>query len=312
MSTHSEAKPMLPDRSSQKALPKLNFRWVQQITAYLFLLPALVIFGLFAWYPILRAVEMSFQNVQLSGEFTWVGLENYELMLRDPAFVAAWGNSFMFASWSIVLGYFVPIILAVLIREMRGVGGFFRIVYFLPTVVPVAVAVLIWRFIYDPDAGFLNALLLQLGSVRQTWLQDPALAKPAVVAMMTWGAFGTTALIYLSTLQEIPTELYEAAELDGAKPMQRIQNITLPYLYPVMSALFILQVIAVVQIFTEPFLMTNGGPGRETLTPAMHIYNRAFIRFDLGYAAAWSVTMIVVLLVFSIIYRVINHKLTVE
>jgi multiple sugar transport system permease protein len=129
---------------------------------------------------------------------------------------------------------------------------------------------------------------------------------------MTWGAFGTTALIYLATLQEIPSELYEAAELDGASPLYRIRYITLPHLYPVMSLLFILQFITVVQVFTEPFLLTNGGPGRETLTPTLHIYNRAFVRIDLGYAAAWSVTMIVVLLVFSIIYRIINHKLNVE
>jgi multiple sugar transport system permease protein len=308
MSTRSEATPIL--RSTQKSFPKLNINWAQQFTAYLFLLPALLIFGIFAWYPIVKAIQMSFQTVTLTGVATWVGLENYELMLRDPAFGSAWGNSFMFASWSILLGYLVPVILGVLICEMRGARGFFRVVYFLPTVVPAAIAVLIWRFIYDPDAGFLNALLLQFGFARQTWLQDPALAKPAIVAMMTWGAFGTTVLIYLSTLQEIPTELYEAAELDGASPFARIKNVTLPYLYPVMSAMFILQVIAVVQIFTEPFLMTNGGPGRETLTPAIHIYNRAFIRFDLGYAAAWSVTMIVVLLVFSIIYRIINHKLT--
>src|SRR5690606_13260732 len=107
----------------------------------------------------------------------------------------------------------------------------------------------------------------------QLWLQDPALAKPALVAVMTWGAFGTTALIYLASLQDVSQELYEAAELDGATPLQRIFHISLPHLYPVMSLMFVLQVIAVVQVFTEPLLLTSGGPGRETLTPAMHIYN---------------------------------------
>jgi len=96
------------------------------------------------------------------------------------------------------------------------------------------------------------------------------------------GAFGSTALIYLASLQDISIELYEAAELDGASPRQRIRYIALPHLYPVMSVMFVLQVIAVVQVFTEPFLLTRGGPGRETLTPAMHIYNRAFIRIDMG------------------------------
>jgi len=286
-----------------------RYRLSKQITAYLFLLPALLLFGAFAWYPILKAVEMSFQKVSLGGESVWIGLDNYTLMLKDPAFGVAWRNSLQFAAWSILLGFLLPVGLAILVREMRQARGFFRIVYFLPTVVPGAIAVIIWRFIYDPDAGLLNEVLMQLGVARQFWLSDAALVKPSIVVMMTWAAFGSTALIYLSTLQEIPTELYEAAELDGANPWQRIRHVTVPHLLPVMSILFILQVMAVVQVFTEPFLLTNGGPGRETLTPTLHIYNRAFIRIDLGYAAAWSVVLIVVLLIFSIIYRTVNSRL---
>ncbi len=173
--------------------------------------------------------------------------------------------------------------------------GFFRIVYFLPTVVPISIAVIVWRFIYDPDAGFLNSFLAIFGVTAQMWLQNPALVKPAIVLVMTWGTFGTTTLIYLSSLQEIPTELYEAAELDGASPLSRIRHITLPHLAPIMSLLFVLQVITVVQVFTEPFLLTNGGPGKETLTPVLHIYNRAFLRADIGYASAWSVMLVIVL-----------------
>jgi multiple sugar transport system permease protein len=296
--------------SSTTTMPRLSFQWSQQLSGYLFFLPAIILFAVFAWFPIARSVEMSFQNVNLGGETTWVGLDNYRLMLKDPAFEDAWRNSFQFAVLSIQFGYFAPVVIALLIREMRVAKGFFRIVYFLPTVVPASIAIIIWRFIFDPDAGFLNALLQAVGIPPQLWLQDPTLAKSVLIVIMTWGAFGATALIYLASLQDIPVELYEAAELDGANPLQRIRYITLPYLYPVMSLLFVLQIIAVVQVFTEPFLMTRGGPGRETLTPAMHIYNRAFIRLDMGYAAAWSVVMIVVLAGFSIIYRVINHRLS--
>ena len=187
---------------------------------------------MFAWNPILKAVQMSFQKVSLVGESTWVGLDNYALMLKDPAFGVAWRNSLQFAAWSIVLGFLLPVAIAILVREMRHARGFFRIVYFLPTVVPGAIAVIIWRFIYDPDAGLLNEFLMQLGMARQFWLTDAGLVKPALVVMMTWAAFGSTALIYLSTLQEIPTELYEAAELDGASPFQRIRHVTLPQLCP--------------------------------------------------------------------------------
>jgi len=298
--------------TGQRETAAWKYRWSRQLTAYLFLLPALVLFTVFAWYPILKAVEMSFQDVMLNGDSTWVGLANYQLMLKDPAFSIAWGNSLQFAGWSLLLGFFLPVGVAIGIREMRHAQGFFRIVYFLPTVVPAAIAILIWRFMYDPDAGVLNEVLMFFGGQRLYWLQDTGLVKPSIVAMMTWGAFGTTALVYLSSLQEIPTELYEAAELDGATPLRRIRHVTLPHLYPVMSVLIILQVLAVVQVFTEPFLMTNGGPGRETLTPTLHIYNRAFIRIDLGYAAAWSVVMIVVLLIFSAIYQTLNRKLSAD
>ncbi len=301
-----------PKRRKPVDLARIRAALPGQISAYLFLLPALILYAVFAWLPIAKSIQMSFHDVRLGGEWTWVGLDNFSLMFRDPAFSIAWENSLEFALWSLGLGFFVPVVIAILIREVRRGKSFFRIVYFLPTVVPAAVAVIIWRFIYDPDIGVLNSFLAQFGVSRLLWLQDVALAKPALVVVMTWGAFGTTALIYLASLQDVSQELYEAAELDGATPFQRIRHIALPHLYPVMSLMFVLQVIAVVQVFTEPFLLTTGGPGRETLTPAMHIYNRAFIRFDFGYASAWSVTMILILGVFSIGYRVINHRLTAD
>lgn len=301
------ALPMKTSQPMTHTTSRLMYRLSNQTVAYLFLLPALLIFALVAWYPIVRAFEMSFQDVSLTGASTWVGLDNFKLMDKDPALTVVWENSLEFASWSIVLGYGLPVILAILIREMRIAKGFFRIVYFLPTVVPISIAIIVWRFLYDPDAGFLNEILGVFGIDAQSWLQDPGLAKPSLVLVMTWGAFGTTTLIYLSSLQEISPELYEAAELDGASPLRRIRHITLPHLAPTMSLLFVLQVLAVVQVFTEPYLLTRGGPGRETLTPVLHIYNRAFMRADLGYAAAWSVMLVIVLMLFSSVYQIINR-----
>ncbi len=291
---------------------KLPYRLSRHITGYLFLLPAIIVFALVAWYPIVRAFEMSFQDVSLMGESKDVGFDNYELMKKDPARKVVLENSIEFASWSILLGYAVPVIVAIFVREMRFGKGFFRIVYFLPSVVPVSIAVIVWRFIYDPDAGVLNELLKLVGIEGQLWLYDPKLAKPSIVAVMTWGTFGTTTLIYLSSLLDIPTELYEAAELDGASPLMRIRHITLPHLAPVMSLLFVLQILAVVQVFTEPFLFTKGGPGRETLTPVLHIYNRAFGRADMGYAAAWSVVLVIILVVFSTFYQIVNRRIAAK
>ncbi len=283
-------------------------RWRDQISAYLFLLPALLVFTLFAWYPVLKTILFSFQNVSLAGQSTWAGLDNFKRMLIDPAFGIAWRNSFIFAGLSLAMGFFVPIIVSIMVNEMRVAKGFFRIVYFLPTVIPITVSLLIWRLIYSPDRGFLNALIAALGGHGPSWLQDPNLARPAIILILTWANFGSTLLIYLAALQDIPPSFYEAAEIEGANPFQRIRFITMPQLYPTMIVTFILQVIAVVQIFTEPFLLTQGGPANATLTPVLVIYRKAFLNNDFGLASAWSLSLIIILGVFSAIYMRITRR----
>lgn len=281
---------------------KRRIRWSEQATAYLFLLPALFVFGLFAWFPILKTIMFSFQKVSLNAESTWIGLTNFERMLKDPQFSIAWQNSISFAMLSIAMGFLVPIVVSIMINEMRRAKAFFRLVYFLPTVIPITVSILIWRLIYAPDNGVLNALIIQLGGQRQTWLQNSALVKPAIILMLTWANFGSTLLIYLAAIQDIPPEQYEAAEIEGASVADRIRYITMPHLYQTMIVTFVLQVIAVVQIFTEPFLLTQGGPNNATLTPVLVIYRKAFLDNDFGLASAWSFSLIVILTVFSFFY----------
>ncbi|MBX3062402.1 MAG: sugar ABC transporter permease [Anaerolineae bacterium] len=285
-----------------------RIRWSEQIPAYLFLLPALIVFGLFAWFPIIKTVIFSFQKVSLNSESTWIGFENFRRMLIDPAFGQAWSNSFQFASLSLLMGFFLPIFVAIMVNEMRGLKGFFRLVYFLPTVIPITVSILIWRLIYASDNGFLNSALVALGGHGQLWLQDPRLVKPAIILLLTWANFGSTLLIYLASLQDIPAEQYEVAEIDGASAFERIRFITLPYLYPTMIVTFVLQVIAVVQIFTEPFLLTQGGPANTTLTPVLVIYRTAFLNNDFGLASAWSLSLIIILSIFSVVYLRISRR----
>ncbi len=277
-------------------------RWSEQINAYLFLAPALIVFGIFAWYPIVQTVIFSFQKVNLLGGSTWVGLNNFQRMLKDPAFGIAWNNSIQFALLSVAIGFFIPIFVSIMVNEMRQAKGFFRLVYFLPTVIPISVSILIWRMIYSGDSGLLNAVLAQVRIGPQAWLQSASLVKPSIVILLTWANFGSTLLIYLAAIHDIPTEFYEAAELDGANARQRISYITLPHLYPTMIITFMLQVIFVVQIFTEPFLLTQGGPGQATITPVLMIYRKAFLNNDFGLASAWSLSLIIVLSIFSAIY----------
>lgn len=287
----------------RKPFPRI--RWRDQISAYLFLLPALIVFTIFAWWPIINSVVMSFQNVNLldASQSTWVGFQNFERMFVDPTFVASWVNSFQFALLSIFIGFFVPVIVGILVNEMRVAKGFFRIVYFLPSVIPPLIALLVWRLIYSPQpGGLLNRVISTVGIMPQQWLQDPDLVKPSIIVIMTWGGFGATMLIYLAALQDFPVELYEAAEIDGASIWQRIQFITLPYLRPTMLVLLIVQILGLVQIFTEPLVLTRGGPGQETMTPVFTLYRKGFLNGDYGLAAAWSVLLMLVLGVLSAIY----------
>jgi multiple sugar transport system permease protein len=293
--------------SESQPKTKKRSRWSGQISAYLFLLPALVIFGLFAWYPIIQTFIFSFQKVSLTGQSTWVGWNNFNRMLIDPNFKLAWINSITFALLSIAMGFVIPISAAIMINEMRRAKAFFRLVYFLPTVIPITISILIWRLIYSADNGVLNAFIVQIGGQAQSWLQDPRLVKPAIIVLLTWANFGSTLLIYLAALQDIPTEYYEAAEIEGASPFTRIRAVTLPHLYPTMIITFVLQVIAVVQIFTEPFLLTQGGPANSTLTPVLVIYQKAFLNNDFGLASAWSMSLIIILSIFSIVYLRISR-----
>ena len=296
-----------PIKSSVRLAWWKHIYWRQQLSAYLFLLPSLIVFCLFAWIPIIRTIIFSFQKVSFNGESTWIGFDNIHRMLIDPAFVQAWSNSFAYVSLSITIGYVLPIVVAIMVNEMHFMRGFFRLVYFLPTVIPITVSLIIWRQIYNPDNGFLNAFLALMKAPAQLWLQDPHLIKGSLIVIATWAAFGTTVLIYIAALQDIPTEYYEAAEISGANPIQRILYITLPLLYPTMVLTFVLQIIFVVQIFTEPFLLAPGA--QAATTPVLEIYRRAFHEGDFGGASAWSLSLIVILGIFSAVYQRLTYKI---
>jgi multiple sugar transport system permease protein len=294
-----------PGQLIRTGVRRRSIHWGQQGVAYLFLLPAIVAFAIFAWYPILNSVIMSFQQVNLldASKSTWIGFKNFERMFADPTFVASWRNSLQFAALSVLIGYFLPIIVAIFVNEVRHAKGFFRIVYFLPSVIPPLIALLVWRLIFSPDPnGFLNDLIVSLGGKPQQWLQNPALVKPSILVIMTWGGFGGTMLIYLAALQDLSAELYEAAEIDGASVWHRIRHITLPHLRPTMLVLLIIQILGLVQIFIEPLVLTEGGPGQATMTPVFTLYRKGFLNGDFGLAAAWSVLLMIVLGLISIVY----------
>ncbi len=285
-----------------KVKTRRRFNWQQQGLAYLFLLPALLIFTLVTWYPIINTVIYSFQKVTLDGSQEWIGVANYARMFGNPIFYKAWQNTLIYVGLSLVMGSMVPIFLALMINEMRGLGSIFQMIVYLPTLIPIAVALLVWRQIYSPSGGVLNSLLALASLPPQLWLQNPLLAKPALIVIMTWIGAGGSTLLYLYALREIPSEIFEAAELDGVPVWQRVLFIALPLLGSRIQIMVVLQIIIVAQVFVEPFILTNGGPVNSTTSPVMQIYDAAFTRYDFGLASAWGVSMLVALAAFSILY----------
>jgi multiple sugar transport system permease protein len=174
--------------------------------------------------------------------------------------------------------------------------------------IPIAVGLIVWRQIYAPEGGILNSLLAVVNIKPQLWLQNPLLAKPALIVIMTWIGAGGSTLLYLYALREIPTEIFEAAELDGFSVPQRIFYIALPLLRSRIQIMLVLQIISVSQVFTEPFILTNGGPANSTTSPVLEIYNTAFTRTDFGLASAWGVSMLVALSAFSILYVIFSSR----
>lgn len=294
--------------TSAQTVSRRSMYWRKQGLAYLFLLPALLVFTLVTWYPILNTILYSFQKVNLAGPQGWVGFSNYVRMFGNPVFYIAWKNTLIYVLLSLVMGAMVPIILALMINEMRGLTSFFQIIVYLPTLIPITVGLLVWRQIYRPEGGILNSLLVLVDLPPQLWLQNAALAKPALIVIMTWIGAGGSTLLYLYALREIPTELFEAAELDGFSVLDRILYIALPLLRHRIQIMLVLQIIIVAQVFTEPFVLTSGGPANSTTSPVLEIYNTAFTRTDFGLASAWGVSMLVALSAFSILYVIFTRK----
>lgn len=281
----------------------------RNLSGYLFLLPALLIFALFVWYPVVSGFLMSFQNVDLINPSRWVGFANYRAVFSDPLFGVAWRNTLAFTFYALLFGYFVPIVLALLINEMRHGKGFFRLAFYVPVMLAPIVTVFLWQWIYNPDSGLLNALLSLVHLPPGLWLQTTSSALPSLMVIATWSAAGGTMLIYLAALQGVPASLYEAAEIDGAGLWRRLWTITLPSIRPIMLLMLILQIIGTMQVFIEPFTITHGGPQNTTMSILLLIYNYAFQYADFGGASAIGVILFLVLAVFALIYMRMTNRL---
>ncbi|WP_447947785.1 carbohydrate ABC transporter permease [Microbacterium maritypicum] len=271
----------------------------------LFVLPMLFVFVLFSWSPIVQSVIMSLQKTNLIVS-EWVGFDNYLAVIGDPELGRAVINTLWFAVLALLFGFPLPLLMAVLMSEVRRGKGIYSALAYLPVVIPPVVAVLLWKFFYSADpSGVFNTVLGFVGIPPQPWIQDAVQAMPSLVLEATWAGAGGSIIIYLAALLGVPPELYDAAEVDGAGIWKKIWHVTLPQLRGILFIMLILQVIATAQVFLEPFLFTGGGPAGATKTVLLYIYDKAFrnsLGGDYGEATAVSVLLAIVLALLSWLY----------
>jgi multiple sugar transport system permease protein len=281
----------------------------RNVAAWGFLIGAVLCFTFFSWYPIVREIIISFQKPVYGGGFAWAGLFNYNAIMHDPTFWIAWRNTLEFTLLALVIGYAVPFAVAILLNELRHARGYLRVLVYLPVMLPPASALLLFAYFYNPSYGLFDDILQALHLPTSQWVFQPgtgfvSTAMISVVIASTWMNMGGATLIYLAALQNIPGELYEAAELEGAGLFRRIRHVTIPQTRLILIVLLMLQVVSTMQMFVESFVLTNGGGGvgDNTESVVMLIYQYAFAESsasNYNIASALGVILMLVLAIFS-------------
>ena len=300
MSSVAAAARRRTNRGLRRSVRQMRREW----SAYLFLSPGLLIFSIFTLFALGFAFYLTFHEWNaLSPDTPFVGLQNYKRMLGDEDFRQSVINTAYYTGATVPLTMGIGLLIALLLNQPIRGRGFFRTIYFLPVVTPFVVVAIIWKWLYNGDFGLFNYYLLKLHLITEPllWLSDKHLAMPAVVLMSVWSGVGFSMVIYLAGLQAIPQELYEAAKMDGAGPWSRLRHITIPMLAPTTLFLMVMGIIGSFQVFTQIFIMTNGGPVNRTTTMVFYIYEAAFKFYEMGYASTLAYGLFALLFIFTLI-----------
>ncbi|MBT1677286.1 carbohydrate ABC transporter permease [Curtobacterium aurantiacum] len=315
----STATPVAPRRaagngapaSSRRPRPGRSLRF-ERIAQLLFLLPAVLFLLLFFGYPVVKNIVMSFQAYTTStfytGEAPWVGLANYASVVSSQLFGTAMLNTALFTIGSIVGQFVLGLLLALFFRRNFPLSGLLRSLLLLPWLLPLIVSSAVWKWMLDQDSGVVNQFLGSFGIPSVPWLTSPAVALITVIAVNIWIGIPFNTTILYGGLQDIPTELYEAAALDGATGWKAFWAITWPMLRPVVSVTLVLGVVYTIKVLDIILGLTNGGPANATQTIATQSYDLSFKQFDFGQGAALSNILIVISALFAIVYLRLNRK----
>ncbi len=283
---------------------KSNLNTREAINGYLFAAPWLIGLCVFTAYPLIASLIYSFFDYNVYNRMDWVGLGNYiSLIKEDQLFWVSLYNTAYYTIFSVPLGIIVGLAIAILLNQNIKGLALFRSIYYLPAVISGVAVSILWIWVLDPNFGLIASVLGIFGINSPNWLGDPSWSKPALILMSLWGAGGSM-IIYLSGLQSIPTELYEAARIDGANSIQCFLKITIPMMTPVLFFTLITGLIGSFQVFTQAYVMTDGGPLNSTLFYVLYLYRKAFAFMQMGNASAmaWILALITGVLAY-IIFR---------
>lgn len=282
-------------------------------TATLFVLPALLVFCTFTYYPFIRSIYYSFTTWDSIRKPIYIGWDNYKFLFEDRKMVAAAINTFKMALFGLFIQNPLAIWIAVLLNRKFVTGYFLRAAVFFPVIISLVVLSVVWSQILSYE-GTLNVLLNQIGVGHwvKDWLGDTNTAFPTIILLTQWQGLGYCVIFYLAGLQSIPAELYEAAHIDGAGAINKFRKITLPLLMPTITIVTFLIIIGGLKLFDIPYILTSGGPGTSSYTLALAIYNAAFRENNAGYSIAAGVMLMLIIMVITFIQLQVTRRREVE
>lgn len=278
-----------------------RYRLKRALTAYLFLAPNLIFFSIFMIIPVFWVFWLSFQEGGLLGTMRFSGLSNWQGVFSDPLALQSLVNSGKYALIAIPGMLVLGMIVALFMENLKRGDALLRAAIYFPVLAPIVVAGLIWIFMVHPDFGALNLIVRAFSGAPLNFLGNKALALPTVAAVEIWRGIGFWAVFFLAALSGLPAELYEAARLDGTSGWQRFRHLTLPLLRPNILFALVIATIYNLQIFDTVFIMTNGGPGNSTATVVWYIYRTLFTYGNVGYGAALSFVLLLVILLLTLV-----------
>lgn len=285
-------------------------RFKKQAGAWVLLIPVLIVMYLMVWRPTVTGFVWSLFKMKGYTPQEFIGLKNYINVVTNTEFIPILKNTIKYVLWSLLVGFVPPVFIAIMVNEMVHFKKGFRLIIYLPAVIPAIAAYLMWYFMYYPsETGLLNVILTKLGFEPYLWLNDGRFTILYIIITATWQGFAGTMIMYYAALQSVKPELYEAATIDGVGMWGRLRHVTIPQISGVLLLAFVRQVIDVFQIMEQPMTMTGGGPNGASTSLGYQLYQYGFVNGRVGEALALGVIIFLILVIATIFYFKLNRKM---